>query len=382
MKTIDDILTEDINENSEQVFNGGDIVIFFNKSDLINNFTNNWFWKDAKNLKKKRDVEAKMKRKNIEFYYYSRQKMENIDNKYNFNDDGNTPKFNELYFKLKDYNPDKIRYYTYNNYIKAKEDYKYDFIVNLFTKFGLKYMSWAYILKNSNSNKKSRVGDIETGGNGINVSFSNLEENTELTQMYGSKEFRNTGSFHFFNTCFRRVFWYSFCSKNIEDIIKHILKDSKIYFYEYYENCYDLRVKMEHRLNSAYEIDYTFEKDETSKIVLDKMLKISSIYGKLGFKVNEQSISSSSYNKKYRIEFYSTKELEKVTLENIIWDKTLQNKNINMEMVNNRYKLLSENDVKRLNEENARVLSLINLKTKTIRKTNGFDEDETVSFFN
>ena len=50
--------------------------------------------------------------------------------------------------------------------------------------------------------------------------------------------------------------------------------------------------------------------------------------------------------------------------------------------VNNRYKLLSENDVKRLNEENARVLSLINLKTKTIRKSNGFDEDETVSFFN
>ena len=74
MKTIDDILTEDINENSEQVFNGGDIVIFFNKSNLINNFTNNWFWKDAKNLKKKRDVEAKMKRKNIEFYYYSTQR--------------------------------------------------------------------------------------------------------------------------------------------------------------------------------------------------------------------------------------------------------------------------------------------------------------------
>lgn len=374
MKAIDDIFIEDINEKSEQEFIGGDIVIFFNKAELIKSFTNNWWWKDAKNLKKKRDVENKMKRKDIDYYYYTPQKMENIDKKYKFNDDGNTPRFNELYFKLKDYNPYKIRYYTYNNYIKAKEDYKYDYIVNLFTKFGLKYMSWAYIIKSRNSNKKSRVGDIEAQGNGINVSFSNLEENTELTNMYGSKEFRNTGSINFFNTCFRRVFWYSYCSKNIEDTIKNLLKDSKIYFYEYYENCYDLQVKMEHRLNSAYEIDYTFEKDETSKLILDKMLKISSMYCKLGFKVNEEQHNNLSYNKKYRIEFYSTKELEKVTLENVIWDETLQNENINMEMVNGRYKLLSANDVQNLQEENQRLLKLINLKTKTIRKSYGIDE--------
>jgi len=374
MKTIDSIFTEDINEKSEQEFIGEDMVIFFNKKDLIKNFTNNWWWKDANNLKKKRDVEKKMKKKNIDYYYYSQQQLDNIDEKYIFNDNGNKPKFNELYFKLKDYNPDRVRYYTYNNYIKADEDYKYDYIVNLFTKFGLKYMSWSYAIKNDNTKKKSKVAEAGINSNNINVSFTNLEENSNIVNMLGSKEFSNTGSYDYFNTCFRRVFWYSYCARDIEDVIKELLKDSKIYYYEYYKNSDNLQVKMLHRLNAAHEIDYLFEKDNKSKIIYNKMLKISSLYGNLGFKVNNEINTNSSYNKKYRIEFYPIEELEKTTLENIIWNDNLQTPNINMSMVNARYKLLSVNDVQNLQEENEKLLNLINLKTQTIRRSYGIDD--------
>ena len=152
------------------------------------------------------------------------------------------------------------------------------------------------------------------------------------------------------------------------------MKDSKIYYYEYYKNSDNLQVKMLHRLNAAHEIDYLFEKDNKSKIIYNKMLKISSLYGNLGFKVNNEINTNSSYNKKYRIEFYPIEELEKTTLENIIWNDNLQTPNINMSMVNARYKLLSVNDVQNLQEENEKLLNLINLKTQTIRRSYGIDD--------
>ena len=76
--------------------------------------------------------------------------------------------------------------------------------------------------------------------------------------------------------------------------------------------------------------------------------------------------------------FYETKELEKTTLENIIWNEKLQTENINMGNVNERYKTLSINDddVGKLRKQNNKLKELIDLKTKTLRKSNGVEDSE------
>ena len=61
MRAIDNIIIDTINEKSQQVFTEDDIVIFFDKDNLINNLTNHsWFTSDATCYKKMKDVEKKM----------------------------------------------------------------------------------------------------------------------------------------------------------------------------------------------------------------------------------------------------------------------------------------------------------------------------------
>tara|TARA_Y100001970_G_C14243873_1_gene866674 strand:+ start:56 stop:1204 length:1149 start_codon:yes stop_codon:yes gene_type:complete len=377
MKVIDNIITDSINEKSQQVFTESDIIIFFNKDELIKNLTNHWWWtSDASCYRKMKDVERKMKKKNIDFYYYSADKLKTLDNKFKFNDHDNIPKFNELYFKLKDYNPDKIRYYTYNNYIRTDEDYKYDYIVNLFTKFGLEFMSWSYCFSNDNKSKKSKKANLGVKDNNIEVGIDEDFEIENSTKMLGSKEFTNIGAIDFFNSCDRRVFWYTYCAKDINEVVKEILKNSDYYFYEYYQNCNDLQAKLKLILKGAIKIKYTFEKDDSSRIAINKMLKISNKYGGFGFKMNNEVVNNNSYNKKYSIKFYKTEELEKTTLENIIWNEKLQTENINMESVNKRYSTLSVNDVSELRKQNNKLQELINMKTKTLQKSYGVEDIE------
>lgn len=374
MKVIDNIITEAINEKSQQVFTESDIIIFFNKDELIKNLTNNWWWtSDASCYKKMKNVERKMKKKNINFFYYSASKLKTLGDKFTFNDHDNIPKFNELYFKLNDYNPSKVRYYTYNNYIRASEDYKYDYIINLFTKFGLKYMSWSYSLSNDNKKKKGKKANLGFNNNNIEIGMDKERDTQNLTKMLGSKEFSNTGAIDFFNSCTRRVFWYTFCAMDIDDVVKKILENSTKYYYEYYCNCEDLQVKLENRLNGVTDLDYTFKKEDYLRVAVNKMTKITNKYGSLGFKMNNEAIKNNSYNKKYSIKFYDTEELEKTTLENIIWNINLQNNNINMNIINKRYSLLSANDITELRKQNDRLQKQIDIKTKTLQKSHGIE---------
>jgi hypothetical protein len=380
MKTIDTIIIDTINEKIQQVFTEDDIVIFFDKDNLINNLTNHsWFTSDATCYKRMKDIERKMKKKKINYYYYSLDRLNTFDSKFKFNDHNNIPNFNELYFKLKDYNPDKIRYYTYNNYTRKNEDYKYDYIVNLFTKFGLQFMSWSYCHSNDSKNKKSKKVNLGVKGNNIEAGIDKDINIDNSTKMLGSKEFTNIGSIDFFNSCDRRVFWYTYCAKKINEVVKDILVDSDYYFYEYYKNCTDLQKKLKLILKGAVKIKYIFEKDDYYKIAINKMAKISNQYGNFGFKMNNELVNNHSYNKKYSIKFYKTEELEKTTLENIIWNEELQTENINMDTVNKRYKFLSANDVDELKKQNKKLQKLIDLKTKTLLKSYGVDEESDSS---
>ena len=342
MGLIDNITKNELNEKSKKIFSEDNIVIFFNKDEIISNLTKNRFLtSDASCYRKMKEVEKKLKKKNIEYYYYTPEKLKNLGNKFRFNDNDRFPKFNELYFKLIDYNENIVSYYTYNNYIRKTEDYKYDFIIFLFSRFGLKKISWSYDIENETIISRSRTANAGIDAANFEANIGRTEEENNETHSLGFRKFSNTGALDFFNTCLRRVFWYSFCCKNIDEVVKEILCNSNKYFYEYYENNRDIQVKLEDRLNGGMDIEYTFRQNDSYKLAINKMIKVSNKYGRFGFNMNNENVENNTFNKKYSIQFYKTIELEKSTLENIIWNKELQTDNINMDTVNKRYKVLT-----------------------------------------
>ena len=214
--------------------------------------------------------------------------------------------------------------------------------------------------------------NIGVKGNNLEAEFKNYEEKKNMKKMLGSKSFGNTGSIDFFNTNSRRVFWYSYCPLDIDDVVKEILKSSDKYYYDYYYYNKDLKECLEDdRLDELLQVDYTFEIEDYYYLALEKMIKISNKFGDLGFKLNQTITRNNKYNKKYNIEFYTTGELEKTTLENIIWDKKLQTPNINMSKVHRIYKEKYGKDLKKLLEENKKIEEQIDLTQKTLRKSSG-----------
>ena len=373
MGLVKNIIKDTINEKSRNVFTIDDMVIFFNREEVKNKLTTNigWFGSVATNYKKMKDIEKKLKKKNIKYYYYTPEKLKELGDKYTFNDNV-TPKFNELYYRLKDYNPNKISFYTYSNFVRKCEDFKYDFVVHLFSKFGLKYISWYYYIDENIKKETSFRTNIGVKDNNLEAEFKNYEEKKNMKKMLGSKSFGNTGSMDFFNTNKRRVFWYSYCPLDIDDVVKEILKSSNKYFYDYYYFNEDLKECLEEdRLDELLQVEYTFEMEDYYYLALEKMIKVSNKFGDLGFKLNKTITRSNTYNKKYNIEFYKTEELEKTTLENIIWNKKLQTPNINMYQVNRIYKEKYGKDLEKLLEENKKIEQQIDLTQKTLRKSSG-----------
>lgn len=366
MGIIVNITTNEINEKSKKIFAEDDMVIFFNKDELINNLTRNTFTTThASCYRKMKDVEKKMKKKGIEYYYYNENKLNNLGNKYRFNDE-RKPNFNTLYFKIKDYNPNIVSYYTYNDYIRKNEDYKYDFIIYLFRHFGLKRISWSYDIENDTMRTNSRSANFGIDATGINVDISTEEEDSNESHVLGFRKFSNTGAIDFFNTCSRRVFWYTYCAKNIEHVVREILEKSDKYFYEYYENNRDIQVNLDNRLNGGMDIEYTFRQNDSHKLAINKMIKISNKYGRFGFSMNNESVQNNTFNKKYGILFYKTTELEKSTLENIIWNSELQTDYINMETVNKRYKELTTEDTSDLRKRLRELQDMIAREEQTL----------------
>jgi len=366
MGIFSNLIKDYINEKSRAAFMEDDIVIFFNKDTILKSLLNTWFWSStAKNYKSIKDVERKMKKKGITAYYISNDNN-NFNEKFAFNDRNNKPELNKLYFKLKDYNDDKVRYYTYNNFIRICEDYKYDFIVFLFMNFGLRYMSWSYNLEDNNSNRKIIRGNLGIKGNNIEGSINRNKENNNLSDMLGSKSFENIGSIDYFNTCNGRAFWYTYCSHNLNETVENILNLNERYSYEYYKNNTDIQTLLEERIGGATDVSYTYKNDTMSKSAISKMATISNNYGSIGFKMVNELIEKHSYNKKYNIKFFIRTELEKTTLENIIWDKNLQKDYIDMNIVNRRYKNLCGNDIDNLIKENEKLKDTIELKKRTL----------------
>ncbi len=75
-------------------------------------------------------------------------------------------------------------------------------------------------------------------------------------------------------------------------------------------------------------------------------MRISNKYAKIGFEFNSNNISTESFTKKYRIQYFERDELELTTIEQIKSNKNLQTE-IDMEILDQRY-----SDLNKRNEHN------------------------------
>lgn len=327
-----------------------DIVIFFDKDEIINNIKKSWWKTSCFNSLKK--AEKKLKKRNIEFYYYSQDELKHVNNnfRFRFNDD-KIPKFNELYFKLNDYNDNVVKYYTYNNFLRFSEDYNYDYFVYLFSYFGLKSMRWSYTNSHDNTNQKNVTGNLGIRDHKNEFQFSTNETLNSSIGIEGCKNFENNGSHYFFDGCERRSFWYSYCKVDTDDIVKKILDKSKRYSYDYYLNNDSLQIRLDNRLRGAKQICYEITNNTHHKLIITKMIKISNNFSNLGIKLNSTNIDTKTYTKKYSINFWDIEDMELRTLEDILNDPEKYNHGINIDNANSRYKLLNDKNINDLNKE-------------------------------
>lgn len=362
---IDDIIIKSHLDGKSKMFMDCDKFIIFDKDNLLNCI--NKYWWQLRQLRNIIKVENKFKKKGITVYYYSYEQISKM-NFINFKfDDKDKPEFNKIYFKFDKCESNIIDFYTYNNFLRISENYKYDFFVFLFSKFGLKEMNWDTTFNNEEN--INRDLNINIGVNDVNTTFeyTNNNQNINNLNMKGKKKIENTGSSNFFNCCYSRSFWYSYCAHNIDDTVKNILNSTDKYCYHYYEKNNSLKNKLQNRLGDILVDDYIVTSNSENINLIKYVMKISNKYANIGFDFNSNNISTESYTKKYRIQYYERDELELTTMEQIKSNTNLQTE-INMDILNRRY-----ND---LNEKNKNKMELQFKRLKS--KLNKFKSSDTV----
>jgi hypothetical protein len=353
---INELLINFINTRSK-VFIDYDYIIFFHKDAIIKNITKSYF--PMNRFKKLKEAEKKLKKRKIYFYYYSYNQLELISNKIKFND--GRPKFNELYFKLKDYNEEITRYYTYEDFIIFSENYNYNFFVFLFSYFGLKSIRWSYSNSNENNTIVDNNANIGIQDHKNEFQYSTDETSKTFYGIEGCKNFENIGSINYFNCCDRRAHWYNYPKKNINIVVKELLNLSDRYFYEYYKNNESLQIRLENRLRGAKKICYEITNNTHHKIIINKMIKISNKFSKFGIKLNTSDINTRNYKKKYNITFWDIEDLELITVEDLINNKNLiHNINFDFNKIDDRFNILYNKDIKNLDKQ----LELLQCKIK------------------
>lgn len=345
---IDDIIIKSHLDNRSKLFMDCEKFIIFDKEYILKCI--NKYWLQMKQFKNIIKVENKLKRRGITVYYYSFDQLSKMDFR-NFKfDEKNKPEFNKVYFKFDDYNDNIMQFFTYNNFLRISENYKYDFFVFLFSKFGLKEMNWSTTF--SNSTTTSNDMNINLGIRDVNttIEYTNNEQNSNNINMTGKKKVGNNGSLEFFNCCDVRSFWYSFCAHNLDETVKKILEGNNKYNYKYYINNHSLKNKLQNRLGDILLDDYVVTNDTEHINLIKHMMRISTKYAKIGFSFNSNNISTEKYTKRYKIEYYNRNKLELRSMEIIKSNKNLQ-KNIDINVINIRYNDLNKRHKSYIEEE-------------------------------
>lgn len=330
-------------------------VIFFDKNKIVKSIKSSWV--PMKRFKEFKNSQKKLNKRNIAYYYYNDDELKNINNDekeitITF-DNMLEPSYNELYFKLINYDTSHIKYYSYNEFIQNSENYNYDTFVYLFSKFGLKVMSWCYTNNIRKFSKIDNTFDLGIENNNFEIKYANINENKESIGLQGEKEFQNNGSLPYFNCCDMRTDWYNYTKFNIEEVVKDILDSNSMYSYEYYKKNDLLKKILQNRLMGSLKISHEISVNTHHTSLVHKMTKISNKFGHIGISFNNENINIKNYTKKYELEFWDNEILELKTLEQLIGnDNLLPGIRFNIiDKANTKYQKLYNKHVSNLENE-------------------------------
>jgi len=299
------------------------------------------------NKTKSNNLKEKYALKNIKLIYMdnlSDIKSLNIDGKSLLYDDLDIPKYGELYILLETVPQNYalfFNYYSFHIYNYKLKYYTHNFLMYLAQSFGAKEITWNYYYKNITntsleiSNKVSKDISLEGGLNNVDNSKNEITNNLTIN-------YDNNGSEIYFQTLINKLNWvYNVLSeddiKNINlnsDKINYIL--NKIFIERYLSNnpyfIYDFFLKNEFlidfvrkRQSGMTSINQEILFNNSHKTIYEYYLEIGvDFFGSINSKYKKNSYELNIDKNIYNIKFYETEQLEKITINNIISEKTIK----------------------------------------------------------
>jgi len=315
------------------------------------------FWELKKSLfcnnKKEKSI-FKFAKRGIKLVF-----IDNISEIHNFTFCGKRIKFNDLeypefksfyiLFNTMNFESEQfINYYTYDMHFYKMKSFKHNFLVYLAQSFGANIISWSSEIQ-KNKNIKNNVG-IDVGYADIGLSQTYNKENEKIMNVNHSQEleYGNYGSEIYFNLTKNNVPWVSKeiinyilnnqkelnlttemvnkIKKSIsEKILEQFLNSSDYYTYAFYTSEPYLMDFVRKRIDGMLSISHEMLYSDSNKTVLDYYTSIGyKIFGKASIKYNYEELTNITEKTTYKVSFYPNEELEEITLELMLTEKSLK----------------------------------------------------------
>ena len=317
---------------------GKEYIIFLERNKIKSIFGSNKFINKIKTKFKKKCIEVIILNdlKDSRYYNYDGKKIsyDNID----------YPTFGKLYILFDTCNLKNIKhvnYYNINLYFFQMKSFVHNFLIFLAQSLGAHEISWKCTIENKQTNSRSLSGSLGAYGvqNKQEIKMENEKENKMTNDL--KLEYDNNGTELFFSTMNNEISWGVKIYKIIQtssvssyDVIKYsrndnilenFLENNRYFKYEFFMNNDFLIDFVRKRRNGMTSIHHEILFYDNHRSMFNYYNKLGVKYlGNLGFKYSNE-ITENNYDKTiYHVKFYNTKELEKVTLMNIVQEKTIK----------------------------------------------------------
>tara|TARA_B100001094_G_scaffold323641_1_gene374880 strand:- start:252 stop:2054 length:1803 start_codon:yes stop_codon:yes gene_type:complete len=265
------------------------------------------------------------------------------NNKPVFYDNLEYPTLGKLYilFDTKNFdNIQNVKYYSIHLHLFKMKAFIHNFLIFLSQSLGAKNISWNCNIEHLTSSNTSISGT--TSSNNVDVSAGISQEETTKNNISNDLRltYDNNGTELFFSTINYEKSWgVKICQllknpsvssfdivryKRNDIIIENFLKNNRYFSYEFYKNNDFLIDFVRKRQNSMTSIHHEILFDNNHKTMFNYYNNLGSKYlGNLGFEYINQSTETYHDKTIYNVVFYSTNDLEKTTIKNIVEEKSV-----------------------------------------------------------
>lgn len=253
------------------------------------------------------------------------------------------PTFGKLYILFDTCNFENIQrvnYFNINLYFFQMKAFVHNFLIFLAQSLGAHEISWKCTIENKQNNSRTISGTL--GAHGVqNKQEIKIEEENENKISNDLKlEYDNKGSELFFSILDNETPWgvkiYKLLEKSCvshydtikyrrnDNIFENFLKNNRYFKYEFFLNNDFLIDFVRKRHNGMTSIHHEILFYDNHRSMFNYYNKLGVKYlGKLGFQYSNETTENNYDKTIYHVKFYDTEALEKVTLMNIVHEKSI-----------------------------------------------------------